>query len=231
MDTRIQTSFIPKKPVDGGHSTKASGGILYLLGTVVFVVALIASGLVFGYQKYLEGQIAKMEADLAQARQNLEPELIAELSRADKRFIAAEEIIKNHQTLSELFNILESLTLQNVAFSSFGYKNDSAGMNFLLEGEARSYATVAYQAKVFAEDPRFVNPQFSELDLGEGGNVLFSVKSGIDGKAISYTELLDKTISEIPVATIEETGSQANATASASSTPATTTPASSSITP
>lgn len=231
MDTRIQTSFIPKKPVDGSHSTKSSGGLLYLLGTVVFVVALIASALVFGYQKYLEGQIAKMEADLAQARQNLEPELITELSRADKRFIAAEEIINNHQTISELFNILESLTLQNVGFSSFGYKNDPMGMNFQLEGEARSYATVAYQAKVFSEDPRLINPQFSELDLSDEGNVVFSVKSGVDAKAVSYTELLDKTISEIPVATIEETASQANATAVASSTGATTTVPTSSTTP
>jgi len=223
MDTRIQTSFIPKKPIDRSLSAKASGGIFYLLATTVFVVALILSAGIFGYQKYLEGRIAKMEVDLSQARQSLEPELVDELTRADRRFIAADQIIKNHTTISEFLNMLESLTLQNVSFSSFTYKHAPGGIKFELLGQARSYATVAYQAKIFAEEARFVSPQFSELDLNEEGNVLFAVRSGLDIKAVSYTGMLNKAVNGVPVTQIEEIGAQANVTqgglaASASST-------------
>ncbi len=227
MDTRIQTSFIPKKPIDGA-STKASGGIFYLLGEIIFVIALIASIGVFGYQKYLEGRISKMESDLSLARQSLDPELVSELSRADRRFIAADQIIKKHTTLSAMFSLLESLTLQNVRFSSLNYKNDSLGISFELEGEARSYSTLALQAKVFAEDPRLIRPQFSELDLNEDGNVLFVVRSFLDEKAISYDDLLSPVVA-LPPMTIEGEGTQASNTQTASSTPSAT--SSSPITP
>lgn len=225
MDTRIQTSFIPKKPVDGSPSAKATGGIFYFLGTLIFVISIIASVVVFGYQKYLEGNISQMENQLSIARQELEPELIQELARADRRFNAAEEIINGHTMLSELFDMLQKLTLQNIAFSSFTFSHDTKGFHFSLNGEGRSYATVAYQAKIFSEEPYFKNTQFSELDLNDSGNVIFVVKSDLDQKAVSYGEFIKKMTGGTPLTTVE-TGSSQALLDNASSSPATTTPSS-----
>ncbi|OHA99817.1 MAG: hypothetical protein A3E93_01140 [Candidatus Zambryskibacteria bacterium RIFCSPHIGHO2_12_FULL_43_12b] len=196
MDTQIQSSFIPKKPVTGSSgssaSSSANGGVLQLIGTIVFVVALTGAVGVFGYEKFLEGRIAKMQTDLEMARQELQPDLIAELSRANSRFLSAEEILNKHKIVSELFNLLETQTLPNVRFTSFGYDDNELGLTFDIKGEAKSYATLAYQAKVLSENPYIINAQFSDFDLNEDGNVVFSLKANINPNLISYEEVLKR---------------------------------------
>lgn len=192
MDTtKFQTSFIPKKPVVGPQSTRASGGIFYVLGSIIFTIAIIASIGVFGYQKFLEGKIAKMEIDLAQAREALDPELIKEISRTNNRFVYAEEIINKHQTTSSFFNVLEKLTLQSLRFSSIVYNTDVQGLLVTLKGEAKSYSVIALQSKIFSEDKNFVDPQFSDLDLNEQGNVVFTFKSHLNPDVVSYKSMID----------------------------------------
>jgi hypothetical protein len=190
METKIPPSFIPQKSVlnDGPSSHPTS--LFYKVGVLVFVVAVLASIGVFGYKKVLEGRIASMEADLNTARASLQPDLIQELSRANARFQSAEKLLNNHITVSSFFNLLESLTLQAVSFNKFTYlMTDSGNVSVTMGGEARSYATVALQAQTFADDDNFDNPQFSDLDLNDDGEVVFTFKSGIKPQLISYSEV------------------------------------------
>lgn len=210
MDTQIQSSFIPKRPVSAGSggmtTSRMEGGILSLVGTIIFVVALIAAIGVFGYEKFLEGRIAKMQTDLEMARQELQPDLIAELSRANSRFISAEEILHKHKIVTELFNLLENQTLPNVRFTSFGYKDDELGLSFDIKGEARSYATLAYQAKVISENPYIIQADFSNLDLNEDGNVMFSLEANIDPKLVSYEDYLKRNDLAASLPPLDSTG-------------------------
>jgi hypothetical protein len=196
MDTPLQPSFIPKKPIDGGpRSTRSSGGIFYFVGATIFTVAIIASLAVFGYEYYLGGRIAKMEADLTAARAALQPELIKELSRSNKRFLAADEILKTHVTVSAFFNVLQKLTLQSVRFNTFAYDMKTEGIAVVMKGEAKSYAIVAQQAKVISEDPAFNSVQFSDLDLNTKGNVTFVMKATVNPKAVSYVVGMESMLS------------------------------------
>ena len=195
MDTPLQPSFIPKKPVVGGpQSTRSSGGIFYFISTTVFTITVIASIAVFGYELYLNGRIFKMETELADAREALQPDLIKQLSRSNSRFLSAEEILKKHVTVSALFASIEKLTLQNVRFSSFGYDTKTDDIIVIMKGEATTYATVAQQAKVIAEDPAFKTSLFSDLDLNTKGNVVFTLKATINPKAVSYESNLNTTL-------------------------------------
>lgn len=187
MDTQFQPSFIPKKPVTSATGgSRSSGSVFYYIGVLVFSCAVIASVGVWGYEYYLNSRISKMESDLASARAVLEPDLIKELSKANNRFLSAEEILKNHVTLSSFFDLLQKITLQSVRFSSFSYDIKPEGIIIVMKGEAKSYASVALQAKTFSEDPGFLSVLFSDLDLNEDGNVVFTVKATLNPEVISY---------------------------------------------
>ncbi len=193
MDTKFQTSFIPKKPVVDG-SMRMSGGLFHTLAVIIFIFAIIISIGIFAYEKLLGGKISRMEAELSAAKVALQPELIKELSRANARFEAAKVVIRNHTLFSSFFDLLQPITLQAVRFNSFSYvMNESGKITVTMKGEARSYATVALQSKVISENPNFINPQFSGLDLKENGNVLFSFKTEINPKLVSYSTLLEST--------------------------------------
>jgi len=191
MDTKFQTSFIPKKSVQDG-SVRMSGGLFHTLAVIIFSLAIVISVGVFAYEKLLGGKISRMEAELTAAKVALQPDLIKELSRADARFEAAEELIKNHTLFSSFFELLESITLQAVRFTSFTYMmNENGKVTVSMKGEARSYSTVALQSKVISENANFVNPQFSGLDLKENGNVIFTFKTEVDPKLINYSTLFN----------------------------------------
>ncbi len=188
-DTQLQSSFIPKKPLVGGALSR-SGGLFPFIANTIFVIALISSVGVFAYDKFLENRISKMHDDLNTARLALEPDVINQLTQSDKRLLAANTIVKNHVTLSSFFTFLQSLTLQNIRFTSFSIISNEKGLIISMKGQARTYAAVALQAKIFADNPQFLNPQFSNLDLDEKGNVTFSFKTGLDSKVISYVQNL-----------------------------------------
>lgn len=192
MDTtKFQTSFIPKKPVTGLGQPSGGGGLFYTLSIIVFVTTILISAGVFGYEKYLEGKIKAMDADLAAARQALEPDLIKELTRTNDRFVAAEQIITKHEIVSGFFNLLENITLQSVSYSSLAYTaNDAGVIEVNMKGFARSYASVALQAQVYGESKFIRDSIFSDLDLNDVGDVTFTLKAHIDPSAVSYEALI-----------------------------------------
>jgi len=195
MDNKFQPSFIPKGPVVGNSLRDAdmSGGITYILAEIIFGFTIIACIGLFGYEKLLQAQIQKMSGDLQAATETVQPELIRDLSRASSRFQSAKLIINNHVTVSRLFSLLESLTLQTVRFNDFSYSADQKGaLTIMMSGEARSYASVALQSDIFLNDKSFISPQFSNLDLNQKGNVTFSFKSKIDPGVVSYIKGIEQ---------------------------------------
>jgi hypothetical protein len=212
MDTKLQTSFIPKKAFND-VPRKASGGLLNIIAIVVFVIAIILSAGVYGYQKLLNSKINKMQTELEDARAALQPDVIKELSRANARFTAGQDLIKKHTLITSLFNLLETETLRAVRFSRFTYMIDDAGRIAIgMTGEAPSYATVALQSKVFSENSNFKGPQFSNLDLSKEGNVVFNFKSFIDTTLVSYDTFIKSLSMPESVAPVEQTITTAPAT-------------------
>ena len=55
-----------------------------------------------------------------------------------------------------------------------------------MSGKAKSYNSVAYQAKVFSSEPAFKNAVFSNLDLDQSGNVVFEFDAQIDPSLVTY---------------------------------------------
>lgn len=195
--------------------------VFYLVGIIIFIFAVIASISVFAYKKYLENSISKMQVELTNAREALQPNLIKELSRANARFLSAQSLLDSHVTLSRFFDLLQTLTLQSVRFNKFAYTmNDEGKVSVTLSGEARSYSALAVQSKVFSENPNFVDTIFSNLDLNESGNVVFSFKTQVNPRLISYSTYSNSLSPNVPIlAPIVENGTSTEQVQS-SSTPA-----------
>ncbi len=184
---QYQSSFIPKKPVTVGSFSRHSVGLFPFIANIIFVIALMATLLVFVYSKYLEGSISKMETKLTEARISLDPNLINQLYRSDLRIVSSKELVQKHISLSSFFELLQIKVLQNVSFSSFSFNsNDGGSITLLMKGNAKNYATLALQAKEFEQDDNFINPIFSDLTLNDRGEVVFVFKSHLNAKAVSY---------------------------------------------
>ncbi|HEY4489736.1 MAG TPA: hypothetical protein VJC12_00585 [Candidatus Paceibacterota bacterium] len=213
------TSFIPKKPET--ISRHYSGSLFYSLSIIIFIIALLGTGSVFAYKIISERSFSKMQSDLEAARAELQPELIKELSRSNARFEVAQNLINNHTVLSAFFALLESLTVQTVRFTSFTFNQNDRGASVNLNGEARSYSTLASQAKVLSENQNFLSTKFSNLDLNKDGNVIFSLEAQINPKLVSYSSFFGANSLPLPAASPGVPPNQATSTIPAS---ATTTP-------
>lgn len=200
MESNIKASFIPDKlPTTegkGGSSRPSSTGsaadILILISVVILAVALALSAGVFLYDSYLDANVQKKSEQLQRAQQAFEPALVQELVRLDLRLQAAGDVLARHLAPSEIFSLLEELTLQSVSYSSFDYSvNEDDTISIRMKGKARNVNGVALQANVFGQHNAISSPIFSDLDL-VGDGVTFSVSAIVNPSSLRYTTVFSQ---------------------------------------
>jgi len=193
MAQDFKTSFIPQKDLS---EEKKRGpkrvGIFSLIGVIIFVIALLLAVGVFAYEKVLERTLTSKEESLQRAKEAFDPRLIEELSRMDKRIMAAEELIDKHIVISPLFDLLQDLTLRNARFEEMVFEMGPGNRaNLRLAGQATSYATIVLQSEAFGNS-RFLRDQlFSNFDLNQLGNVSFDFSANINNELIDYRSNLE----------------------------------------
>jgi hypothetical protein len=212
MEPKFQTSFIPKQSLSQvpTPTRKTSHSPVFALGTVIatviFILAVTASALLFLYEQYLSSSIKSDQQSLAKAREAFEPALIQELTRLDQRIEAANQILDQHIAPSGLFNLLQTITLQNVQFTSFSYDNGTASAGLVhisLTGRAKSFKSVALQSDVVGTNQYLRNAAITNLGLDQSGNVSFDLTADVDARLVSYQSIMDTINTQNP----ETTGS------------------------
>ncbi len=204
MAEQFQTSFIPKKAVEtqapqGGFS---GAGIASFIGILSLVVSVALAGGVFAYDIYLNNAITRKEAQLQQQRDAFAPEVIRDMSRLSTKISVSENLLTQHIATSEIFNLLQALTLQTVRFTSFSFSTTEKGIQVTMQGEGLSFTSVALQADEFARNANFTGTVFSSFALNNVGNVTFSVITTVNPKIISYPESVTKrgtAVMDVPV--------------------------------
>lgn len=201
MDTNFQTpgagpsSFIPKKPLSAVQSLgqgRGSINFFSLIGTIIFIIALLSAGAAFGYKIMLNRSIEQSQQALARARAAFDPSLVATLSALDARIEGGKEILSTHRAVSGFFELLETLTLRSIRFKSFEYVlvgKDS--INVTMKGEGESFSSIALQSDVFAKNKFMKNPIISDLTLEQNGNVGFNFTATIDPTLMMYRPAAD----------------------------------------
>ncbi len=189
MDTKFQTSFIPKKTIAQGltRPRPEAVSVALLVAIIIFILTLGAAGGVFAYKKVLIGRINDMNKRLAEAKNSFEPDFIEQLNKLNKRILSANKILAAHTTVSPIFDLLENATLATVKFNSFAYdlKDNGAG-SLSLTGEAKNFSSIALQSDIFGQEKYIKNPVFSDLNPDSSGNIVFKFSSNIDPTLVSY---------------------------------------------
>ena len=131
MDTKFQTSFIPKKPIisDPNVTIRRSGGgtsIFMFVAIIIFVLSLGGIGFTFAWKEVLlEKQLAK-QLELKEKEASFNETLIDQLKKANTKIDLGNQLLKKHMAVTELFDIVSQLTIQGVKFNSFEFSNAEA---------------------------------------------------------------------------------------------------------
>jgi hypothetical protein len=190
MDTKFQTSFIPKKPViSSGRVEHRARSIDFfsLLANMSIVIILLASAGVFGYKFYLKDKIETLDTQLAQMGQTFGTDLITELTRVDNHLKSAKKILDNHISIITLFEFLGAKTFQDVQFTNFHYELGPNGVTVQMNGKAKNYSTLVLQSDELVNSKYVQSVVFSNLDLDPSGKVIFSIELQLDKAGFLYT--------------------------------------------
>lgn len=211
MDPKLQTSFIPKKPliastrIDGHHSIN----FFFLIGLVVFIISAVAAGYVFLEKQLTQNHIKEAQKSLATTRETFDPSLIDTLTQLDNRFEAGKDLLNHHLSVSSLFQLLESITLKSVRFTSLTFTAGTDLTTLSMKGEGESFSSIALQSDVLGKIKSLKNPIISDLVLEQNGNVGFQFNAAVDPSAILY-----KNKQDVLAAPVDVTGSSTASTTS-----------------
>lgn len=211
MEQNFQTSFIPKKPIIKENTGSGGGPVSFfvIISILVFITMVVVSVGMVVYKKTLTTKIKSMENDLVLANKRFELQTISELKLLDRRLVSAKEILSKHIAISPLFKELQNVTLKNVRYNNFSYDISQTNTNTVLvrlTGEAVGYRSIALQAEVLAKNPNFINPVFSNLSLGQRGNVSFNLDFGVDRSFFDYKRTIQaEVVPDAPEASTDNT--------------------------
>ncbi len=170
------TSFIPKARLTAPTYRRKSMGV----GFLISLLLLFLSGGIFGglyfYKKSLQTEIDSAAASLELAKKAFDENLITELSRLNFSVNSAKILFSQHQATTLIFKLISDLTLKDVSFSNFNYNFSGKSATVTMNGEAKSYTSVALQTRMFEESGFIDKVIFSGLSLKAAGKVNFNVE-------------------------------------------------------
>lgn len=185
METKFQTSFIPKKPVVMAEQSSSRGmGLFLLLSIVIFLVSLGLAGYVFLEKNLLIQNITKNKDIIEQNKSGLVENSVTveSLVNLNSRINVANILLSKHTAISPIFDFLQQTTLKSVRFKNFTFSamgKSEAGtsrVSVQMSGQARDWETVASQADEFGK-PEYkkiiTEPKISNLSLGADGSITF----------------------------------------------------------
>ncbi len=221
MDPRLQSSFIPKKPLME-HSAASvrpvqKASLFLVIAIVVFVIMIGLAGAVYFYNSYLGQKIVTLQQEIAATQQKY---LAANSSfdkyaRLDLRIQTANEILANHFAVSSVFSLLEKDTVKNVRFNSFTFSITGTSTPLIsMAGQAKSFNSISVQSDVFRQDPSIKNPVFSGVGLDDKGNVSFHVDAALSPSVLFYTNALNMLSAPDSAASSQTVPSQSGTTSS-----------------
>ena len=180
------TSFIPKARLTAPAYSRKGIGVGFLISLLLLLLSAGIFGGLYFYKKSLQTEISSAIASLELAKKAFEENLITELSRLNSSVNVAKILFSQHQATSRIFKLIGDLALTDVSFSNFNYNFSGKSATVSMNGEAKSYASVAFQAKIFEESGFIDKVTFSGLGLKGAGKVNFNVDFSFNPSYVIY---------------------------------------------
>ena len=181
----------------------------------------VAAG-VFAYNRFLLHTLAAKQAQLTTAQSQVDENTVEEFIRLRDRLSSGKDLLDNHVVLSQFFDTLESLTLQNVQFTDL--KLSVAGdhtATIEMTGTAKNFNALAAQSNAFAANKLIKRAIFSDITLTDSKAVSFKLTADVDSKLIvqqnataGAASAATTTETEVPPVTESESAVQSSTTQS-----------------
>lgn len=201
METKFQTSFIPKKPLvpEMGQKTNEPINLFTVIGVLFLIVSLAAAGGVYGWVKVIEKHQVSLKADIAHNRDQFGTD-IKFLERFNTKINLSRELLSNHLAVEGIFDIVSKITTSNVRFTSFDIIFPTSSKEravMTMKGTGTSLSVLAFQSDVFGESKYIKDPVISDFAVSDKGDVTFSFSAGIDPSLLSFKKTIDGTLERL----------------------------------
>jgi len=209
METKFQTSFIPKKPTAstiGGFSTsapkKVTASIFMTIATVLFILSIASAGGAYAYKQYLYNTQNTYKGQLATRENQFNINLIEQLKAENVKIDLSRQVLNNHIALSQVFDMISRITTENVRFMNLDISvpaiNDTNNgqVKIALQGYGTSFSAVAFQSDVLNQLDQYglrnviKNPILSNPTQGTNNTISFGFSATVDPSSLSYEKLL-----------------------------------------
>ena len=185
----IPTSFVPKQIVaPQARRPRPQAGALYYAALFILGVAVVGAGLTFAYGLFLNNVKDSRQARLHTAEQSINNETVTDFIQLRNRIQTATVILNQRIRVSQFFDALEALTLQNVRFKTltFSVGNDRSA-KITMSGAARSFNALAVESSAFAHNDNFKRSIFSGIAADKSGVVSFTLNAELAPKLLADT--------------------------------------------
>jgi hypothetical protein len=200
METKFQTSFIPKKPIIPQNSgqpknTNGSVSLFMTLGVLLFLASLLVAGGSFFYKDLLIKKQETLKKQLVEREKQFNVDLIEKLKKTNTRIDTANKLLNNHIALSQIFDIVSKLTIEKVRFMSMDVitpANLSEGIKVDLRGYGTNLSAVAFQSDVLSQLEKYglrkiiKNPIMTDPSYDGKGNVSFGLSFVVESPNVMY---------------------------------------------
>lgn len=199
----IPTSFVPKQPVaNQQRRSRASNGLLYYIAFFVLGVTIVGAGLTFGYKTYLDTVQTARKNRLDSVEKTIDATTVEDFIRLRNRIQVAQGLLDQHVVMSQFFDVLESLTLQNVRFKALQLLVDEdRTVKIDMHGVARSFNALAAESAAFASEKRIKRAIFSNIMADKSGAVSFSLQAELSQKLVTLSSDVKLPIAAVNIAT------------------------------
>ncbi len=202
----VPTSFVPRAPQPSPRQGGVDAGtnIFLIVAAALFAVTLLCAGAIFAYDKLLTKRLESRADALASAQSAANKSQVQNFIRLRDRLSSAQELLNRHVVLSGFFDTIESLTPQNIQYSTLTVT--VAGDNTAqveITGVAKNFNTLASQSNGLATNKHIKHAIFSGINLNkEAGGIGFTLKATVDSALIvgnTPAAALPAAAAEVPV--------------------------------
>ena len=190
MEVKMQTSFIPKKPIIESRSAGSSISLFLLISIIIFIVTMAAASGVWLWRESLVKKVDKDVADLEAAKKTYIDNTINDLIRLNDRIEVSKSLLQKHLAVSPVFTLLEKNVLRFVRLKSM--KFSYAGRDKIkidLSGTADSYDVLSKQSDAFGDESLrdlISQPVISDFNPITEGGVSFNFSASVYPKLVTY---------------------------------------------
>ncbi len=144
-----------------------SFGVILFSGGILLIVLAIFAGLRYGYEPYLNGQIASLQKQVGQLGQSVTPAEEANLVTFYSQISNLQSLVKNHIYFSQFLTWLENHTEANIYFTNMTYAQNR---QVTLAGIAKTPADISEQVAVFEASPDVTSVSLSNITYSQSPN-------------------------------------------------------------